>query len=97
MKMQPLDQLREIIENALSGVTNLRKNFVSFFIETMILYLSISRRVNFSQLSRFGKSCESRFRQNFNKKFDWVEFNSKFTTYTDGHRRAIALDPSYID
>jgi hypothetical protein len=63
----------------------------------MILYLSISRRVNFSQLSRFGKSCESRFRQNFNKKFDWVEFNSKFTTYTDGHRRAIALDPSNID
>jgi hypothetical protein len=95
--MQPLDQLREIIENALSGATNLRKNFVSFFIETMILYLSISRRVNFSQLSRFGKSCESRFRQNFNKKFDWVEFNSKFTTYTDGHRRAIALDPSHID
>jgi hypothetical protein len=40
MKMQPLDQLREIIENALSDTTNLRKNFVSFFIETMILYLS---------------------------------------------------------
>jgi hypothetical protein len=96
MKMQPLDQLREIIENALSGATNLRKNFVSFFIETMILYLSISRRVNFSQLSRFGESCESRFRQNFNKKFEWVEFNSKFTAHTKGHRRAIALDPSHI-
>jgi hypothetical protein len=94
--MQPLDQLREIIENALSGATNLRKNFVSFFIETMILYLSISRRVNFSQLSRFGESCESRFRQNFNKKFEWVEFNSKFTAHTKGHRRAIALDPSHI-
>jgi hypothetical protein len=97
MKIQPLDQLRKIIENALSGTTNLRKNFVSFFTETMILYLSISRRVNFSQLSRFGESCESRFRQNFNKKFDWVEFNSKFTAHTEGHRRAIALDPSHID
>jgi hypothetical protein len=37
--MQPLDQLREIIENALPDATSLRKNFVSFFIETMILYL----------------------------------------------------------
>jgi hypothetical protein len=73
------------------------RGFVSFFIETMILYLSISRRVNFSQLSRFGESCESRFRQNFNKKFEWVEFNSKFTAHTEGHRRAIALDQSYID
>jgi hypothetical protein len=26
-----------------------------------------------------------------------VEFNSKFTAHTEGHRRAIALDQSYID
>ena len=31
-------------------------------IETMICYLSISGRVNFSQMARFGQSCESRFR-----------------------------------
>ena len=31
-------------------------------IETIICYLSISGRVNFSQMARFGQSCESRFR-----------------------------------
>ena len=95
--MQPLDQLEKIIKDALNGALKVRKSFETFFIETMILYLSISRHVNFSQLSRFGKSCESRFRQNFKKKYDWVGFNQAFTTHTEGHRRAIAIDPSYID
>lgn len=36
----------------------------------MILYLSIPKRINFMQMSRFGDSCESRFRQNFQREFD---------------------------
>jgi hypothetical protein len=94
---QPLDQLRKSIKNALSGVANIRKSFETFFIEAMILYICISGRKNFAQLARNGKSCESRFRQNFQKDFDWVKFNSAFTSQTQGHRKAIAVDPSYID
>ena len=33
------------------------------------------------QMSRFGDSCESRFRQNFQRKFDWVGYNSGFTSH----------------
>lgn len=97
MYFRPLDQLAKVIENAFSGVTKLRKNFKTFFIEAMILFIAIPKRVNFTQMSRFGDSCESRFRQNFQKPFDWIGYNSAFVGHTDGHRRAIAIDPSYID
>ena len=49
------------------------------------------------QMSRFGDSCESRFRQNFQKNFDWVGYNSEFTSQMAGHRIALAIDPSHID
>ena len=94
---QPLDQLTKIISNALNDGAKLRKNFETFFIEAMILFISIKGRINFSQMSRYGDSCESRFRQNFKRAFDWVGYNAEFTKHTEGHRVAIAIDPSYID
>ena len=96
MKIKPLIQLREMISKALSGQTNLSKSFQSFFIETMELILTHTGRLNFTQMARCGRSCESRFRQNFRKSFDWLSFNRSFLESTKGHRIAIAIDPCYI-
>ena len=96
MKTNPLDQLKGICEQLLFRVANLHKSLKHFFIKTMICYLSITGRVNFSQMARFSKSCESRFRQNFKRKFDWVTFNTGLASRTEGHLRAIAPDPCYI-
>ena len=43
-------------------MTNISKPFVTFFIETMEMYLSVNKKINFTQMARFGRSCESRFR-----------------------------------
>jgi hypothetical protein len=96
MKIKPLIQLREMISKALSGQTNLSKPFQTFFIETMELFLTNTGRTNFTQMARCGKSCESRFRQNFKKSFDWLGFNKYFLDTTKGHRIAIAIDPCYL-
>jgi hypothetical protein len=65
--------------------------------ETLILYAVIPRRINFLQLGRYGKSCEQRFRRNFSKDFDWLEFNLSLSErILTGDRKAIAIDPSYI-
>ena len=96
MKIKPLIQLREMISKALSDQTNLSKTFQSFFIETMELILTHTGRLNFTQMARCGRSCESRFRQNFRKSFDWLSFNRSFLESTKGHRIAIAIDPCYI-
>jgi len=62
----------------------------------MQLYLTIQGHVNFTQMARFGHSCESRFRQNFKKRFSWMTYNRAFVR--DGVNRlwAIAIDPSYV-
>ena len=96
MKIKPLTQLREIVSKALSSQTNLGKSFRTFFIETMELYLTNKGRINFTTMAKLGRSCESRFRQNFKKSFDWLSFNKSFLEPTKGHRIAIAIDPCFI-
>ena len=96
MKTKSLIQLREMIAAALSSMTNLGKSFRTFIIETMELYLTSSGRMNFTQMARCGRSCESRFRQNFKKPFDWLSFNRHFLSPMMGHRIAIGIDPCFI-
>lgn len=93
-----LNQYKGICSDVLGELTTkLNKSFKSFLMETLILYLVIPGRINFLQLGRYGKSCEQRFRQNFSKDFDWLEFNLSLSDRVlTGDRKAIAIDPSYI-
>jgi len=95
-KIKPLIQLREMIAAALSSMTNLSKTFEKFIIDTMQLFLTSSGRMNFTQMARCSCSCESRFRQNFKKPFDWLSFNRHFLSPMIGHRIAIGIDPCFI-
>lgn len=74
MKIKPLTQFSELITTVLKNQTNLSKSFQSFFIEIIELILTHTERLNFTQLVRCGRSCESRFSQNFKKSFDWLSF-----------------------
>jgi len=67
-----------------------------FLIETFILFLSIRGRINFLQLGRYGKHREQRYRQQFEKPFDFLAFNKELTLSHGSGRYAIAFDPSYI-
>jgi len=67
-----------------------------FLIETFILFLSIRGRINFLQLARYGKYKEQRYRQQFEKSFDFLNFNKELTLSQGSGRYAIAFDPSYI-
>ena len=50
---------------------NLQKNFVEVFIEIMFLYVSV-RKVNFTQMGKYGRHCEQTYHNNFTKDVDWV-------------------------
>lgn len=67
-----------------------------FLIETFILFLSIRGRINFLQLGRYGKYKEQRYRQQFEKSFDFLTFNKELTLSQGSGRYVIAFDPSYI-
>lgn len=77
----------------LSNINQWRKDFI---LETFVLFLSIRGRINFLQLARYGKHKEQRYRQQFEKPFDFLNFNKELTLQHGSGRYAIAFDPSYI-
>ena len=77
----------------LSNINQWRKDFI---LETFFLFLSVRGRINFLQLARYGKHEEQRYRQQFEKPFDFLGFNKELTLSHGSGRYAIAFDPSYI-
>ena len=76
----------------------LRKNFVEVFIEIMFLYVSV-RKVNFTQMGKFGKHCEQTYRNGFTNDVDWVAYNTSLVrkVFSDpSDLLAVAVDQSHI-
>ncbi|MFV0472321.1 MAG: hypothetical protein ACK5L7_09880 [Paludibacteraceae bacterium] len=86
-------QLCEQCFSSLSPINKWRKDF---FKDVLWLFLSINARVNFLQLQRYGNHNEARYRQQFERKFDFLTFNLETVQQFCGTRKAIAFDPSYI-
>ena len=85
-----------LISNMIDKLPNISQWRRSFLIETLILFMSIRGRINFLQLARYGKHKEQRYRQQFEKPFDFLSFNKEFTLSQGSGRYAIAFDPSYV-
>ena len=98
-----LDQYTDIIIYAVkNSAAKLTKSFEKILIEVIILYMIIPRKVNFTQMERYGSHDEQTYRNNFGKKksecIDWLKLNVSLAKLYFGEkgRRAIAIDPSFI-
>lgn len=89
------NSVKALINNALSNkcLNQWRKDFLS---EVFILFLCIKGRINFAQLERYGLFTEQRYRQQFEKPFDFMDFNTNLVTQHGSGHYIIAFDPSYI-
>ncbi len=85
-----------LIIKALGNISKLNKCRKDFICEVFILFLCIKGRVNFLQLGRFGSFGEQRYRQQFEKPFDFLSFNKELILANGSGRYIIAFDPSYI-
>ncbi len=71
MNKTVLEQYEEIVNDALKSCsTKLRKSFRTAFVQLMILYMVLPRKINFTQMGRYSESSEQRFRQLFGREFD---------------------------
>jgi hypothetical protein len=87
---------KQLIYNMLDKIVNINKWRKDFMIEVFMLFLSIKGRINFFQLERYGQFTEQRYRQQFEKPFDFMEFNKQLAISNGSGRFVIAFDPSYI-
>ena len=85
-----------LCEQCFSSVSPLSKWRKDFIKDVLWLFLSITSRVNFSRLGRYGHYGEQRYRQQFGEKFEFIKFNAAMIKQYGGKRQVIAFDPSYI-
>ncbi|MGL5272065.1 MAG: transposase [Phocaeicola sp.] len=81
------------LDNSSIRLNKWRRDFI---LEVLMLFLSIPGRINFLQLGRYSSYGEQRFRQQFDKEFDFMTFNSALVKESFSGPLAIAIDPSYI-
>lgn len=65
-------------------------------IETFTLLLTIKGRINFLLLKRFGKYSEQRYRQQFERTFNFLDFNKELVGQHSSGKLVIAIDPCFI-
>ena len=88
--------LNVLINNTLISIKTLTKPRKAFFIEIMFLFMSIKGKMNFYQFDRYGNYAEQRYRQQFEKPFDFISFNIDLIKKHSSGNLAIGFDPSYI-
>ena len=80
MTSEPLNQYTDICKGAIKDSSaKLGNVFVKLLMEILLLYVAIPRKLNFTQMGRYGSHCEQTYRSNFNrdrsKSIDWMKFN----------------------
>ena len=98
-----LDQYMDIFKDAVEdSAAKLTKSFEKILIEVIILFMVIPRKINFTQMGRYGSHVEQTYRNAFGLKkskcIDWLKLNVSLAKRFFGKqgRWAIAIDPSYI-
>ena len=85
-----------LVETILSKIDGLNKPRRNFIISIIVLYLSLRGRYTFKGLERYGTYCEKTYRLQFEKSFDFLQFNIELSKEHLGAHRIIAFDPSYL-
>ena len=98
-----LDQYMDVFKDAVEdSAAKLTKSFKKILIEVIILFMVIPRKINFTQMGRYGSHVEQTYRNAFSLKkskcIDWLKLNVSLAKRFFGKqgRWAIAIDPSYI-
>ena len=98
-----LDQYMDIFKDAVEdSAAKITKSFEKILIEVIILFMVIPRKINFTQMGRYGLHVEQTYRNAFGLKkskcIDWLKLNVSLAKRFLGKqgRWAIAIDPSYI-
>ena len=98
-----LGQYMDIFKDAVEdSAVKLTKSFEKILFEVIILFMVIPRKINFTQMGRYGSHVEQTYRNAFglkkSKSINWLKLNVSLANRFFGKqgRWAIAIDPSYI-
>lgn len=97
--MSILLQYSDIIKSAIAEAAITKSNRLQVrIIEVILAIMIIPRKINFTQLGRYGKYGEQSYRQLYTQRLDWLSINGCLAQmyFPQKSRKAIAIDPSFI-
>ncbi len=87
---------KTLTEKILNKIEGLKKPRKYFMISIINLFLSMRGRYTFKGMERYGSMCEKSYRLQFEKRFDFLEFNSQLCKNHLSDHKILAFDPSYL-
>lgn len=88
-----VDNLVRAILHKMNGITKPTEKFI---LHLMPLLMSIRGRHNFLNFARHGGYCEQSYRHQYEKGFDFFNFNKELIEDHCSEEKIIAFDPSFI-
>lgn len=85
-----------LVSAILAKMSNIGKWQRQFIVHLIPLFMSIRGRINFMQMSRYGRYSMTSYRNNFDKTFDFGSFNSEHIKMKGTGYHIIIFDPSHI-
>jgi len=90
------NKISGLVNASLRKLENISKPRFKFFSTVFELWLGLPVRYTMLNLGRVGGYCEKSIRLHFEKRFDFVGFNSALIKKSCGQELIAAFDPSYI-
>jgi hypothetical protein len=96
IKLDAHNKSEALIGAIIRKMSGLNKAREKFMITIFMLYLGLRGRYNFLNMARYGEYGEQTYRNQFDKSFDFIEFNSTLIKAHCSRHLVNAFDPSYI-
>ncbi len=88
--------MKQKIRNILNGTEGLKAVRKSALIHIFTLFIALPGRINFLAMARHGRFSEKTYRNHFEEKFDFFNFNKQLAERSCSPHRIIAGDCSFI-
>src|SRR5438105_11801070 len=88
----------KLIEIILDQMPEVSKSQKAFFVIVIKMFQSMSGKINFRSLSRYGDIAEKTFRRWFKKPFDFAKFNTTAIQQLNPFKESIcAIDACFLE
>lgn len=94
--LDAINKSEALIGAIIGKMFGLNKARRKFMITIFMLYLGLRGRYNFLNMARYGEYSEQTYRNQFDKPFDFIEFNTAMIKANCSRHLINAFDPSYI-
>ncbi len=91
-----LNKAESLINAIVAKIDNTTKPTRKFISHTLILFMGLRGKYNFINMARYGNYNEKTYRNQMEKDFDWVGFNTALILENCSDELILAYDPSYL-